>query len=265
MSFPNVIYGDYGDEKVAQSAAIGNLPLGKLMILPDGTKCHLARCGSAASLLAGQLTSTLAEVAGHGNVSGSGLLASVTTTYNAVGDTSVILLSQSAAITKDQYAGGLLNVLGPAASTYIGHVYRIKGNLSCAVSAKATITLETNDPLKVAFKAGSTLCSLRKSPYADQVVFDGATVVAPPMGATPVAVSTSFYYWAVTRGLASLLQSATVVVTGGPIQPAVSAAGSVTTVAATAGTAGGYGPHAIGFALGAAAASQAVLCYLTLE
>ena len=264
MSYPNVIYGDFGDEKVAQSTAIGSLPLGQLMILPDGRKFRHGQA-AAASLLAGQIVSTSAAVSKHGDASGSGLLASATVTNNAIGNTAVILLTNSAAITKDQYAGGYLHVMGPAASTYIGHVYRIKSNLSCAVSAKATITLEPTDPLKVAFKAGTTICGLRRSSYKDLIVNDGATVIAPVMGAVPVAVSTSFYFWTQRSGEASLLQAETVLVNGTAIIASSVEAGSVTVaLSASAALTISINRH-LGQALMTAAASQAVLCYLTLE
>lgn|SRR3990167_979303 len=266
-SFPeSIVYLGYGDEKVAQSTAFGSLPLGHAMELPDGRKFRLMRCGSATALGAGVITSTSAEVAGHGNVSGSGLLTSATTTENLAGDTAVYLISKSAAVTLNQYAGGFLQVLGPAASTaYIGRVYKIKANNSTAVSTRFKITLETTDSLKADLKAGTTLCSLRRSSFAEQIIFDPGTVIAGPMGATPTAVSASFYYWGQTRGECSLQQSATMIVTGAPVHCAVSVAGSVTTLAATAATAGGYAAVEVGRALGAGAASEAVLTYLTIE
>ena len=55
MSFPNVIYGDYGDEKVAQSTKIGSLPLGQLMILPDGRAFRHTRAHTAQAMTAGYL------------------------------------------------------------------------------------------------------------------------------------------------------------------------------------------------------------------
>ena len=267
MAYPNVIYGDYGDEKVAQSAKIGNLPLGQLMILPDGRKFRMARAGSVTALKAGVITSCSSETAGHGNVSGSGLLTSATTTENLAGDEVVYLIAKTAAVVKDEYAGGLLNILGPAASTaYIGRVHKIKANeAASAASIRFKVTLENGDPLKADLKAGTTLCSLRKDPYGEQIVFSPGTIIAPPMGATPTAVSASFYYWAQRGGEASLQQSATVIVVGEPVHCAVSVAGSVTTIAATAATAGGYAAVPVGFALGAAAASEAVLTYLTIE
>ena len=235
MSFPNVIFGDYGDEKVAQSAKIGNLPLGALMLLPDGRKFRLSQMGVSA-MSAGQLVSTTVSVAGHGGISGSGLLASTTVTDNLAGATAVVLLAKTGAVTLDQYADGNLNVIGPAASSQIGHTYKIKSNKSCANATTLLITLEQTDPLIESASAGATLHSLRLSPYSGGLVMSTSALVAPLMGSTPVAVSASFYFWAQRGGLASLRQGVTVCVVGQPVMAASAEAGSVTAWAVSAAT-----------------------------
>ena len=134
MEYPNVIYGDYGDEKVAQSTKIGDLPLGQLMVLPDGRKFRHAKAGGTA-LSAGIIVGASAGSAGHGNLAGTFLKASATTTRNLKGDRVVYLATSRAAFTKDQFADGYLNVQGPAASSYIGHVYKIEANDSAAANS----------------------------------------------------------------------------------------------------------------------------------
>ncbi|GAF90558.1 unnamed protein product, partial [marine sediment metagenome] len=209
MSFPNVIYKGFGAEKETGSAKIGSLPLGQIMKLPGGNEYRHTKASSAASLGAGVIVSSPLAVSGHGTVSGSGLLASATTTYNPVGATTVRLLAKSAAFTTDQYADGTLNVQGPALSGYIGHTYRIKSNKSAASVSELELELEKNDGLQVAFSAGATFCSLLKNQYQDTVVCATALY---PVGITPVAVSAGHYFWAQTDGIASVVQGATVCV-----------------------------------------------------
>lgn len=266
MSYPNIIYGDFGEEKRAQSTRIGDLPLGQLMILPDGRKFRHAQAGSATDLATGAVVGTTAEVAGHGNISGSGLQASsvahngvAVSAQNLSGQNKVVLRTQTAAVTKDQYAGGYLQILGPAGSAYIGQVYRIKENESAAVSAQCQFTLEPSDPLKTTLASVSTLCSLRKSTYADAIVAACAQV-GPIIGVTPVAVTKSFYFWAQRSGIASIKQGATVVVAGSAVMVGVPA-GSIELAVAASNIQGGF----LGRALGAAAASQAVLVDLDIE
>jgi len=275
MSHPNVIYGDYGDEKVAQSAKIGNIPLGQLMILPDGRKFRLAKCSSATALEAGAIVASSAGLAGNGNVSGSGLVASATTTLNAVGDLDVYVATSKLAFTKDQLADGMMNVQGPAASTYIGYVHKIKGNAaaaSVAAGGDLKITLYDTDPLKVAFKAGTTTVSVRQSLYKDAVVLDSSTVIAGPIGTTPTAVSASFYFWCQRSGEASIQTSASECIDGEAVFCDTAAAGSCTEQPDTADTStivAAYNLHikqrALGFAREVSAASEAVLVDLQLE
>lgn len=265
MSYPNIVYGNYGDEKTSQSAKIGGLPLGQLMILPDGRKFRHARAGSATDLEAGAIVSTTATAVGHGGVSGSGLLASATTTENQAGDTDVYLTSKSTVITKNDYAEGMLNVLGPAASSYIGHVYKIKANDSSAVSSKVKFTLYPRDGLKVTAKAATTLHSLRKSPYTDAIVMNAATVIAPVMGGTPSAVTKSHYFWVQRGGECSMQQSATVCVVGEPVMADTALAGSVTLAVAGSATTDTQDNVIIGQCLEGAAASQAVRIDLRIE
>jgi len=273
MGYPNVIYGVYGDEKNAQSTKIGGLPLGQSMILPDGRKFRHAHASSAASLLAGVVVQGAAPVTGHGQISGSGLLASATTTENKIGDTAVYLTNKSVAITKNQYADGVLTVIGPAGSTaYIGRTYRIKENDSCAVSTKVKFTLYPEDPLVADMAPGSTLCAPRHNNFEGCIVFADTS---PPAGVVPTAVSAGFYFWAQRSGDAACIQSATVCVDGDPVMCDTALAGSVTltpTVAATADTAvisTAYNlsirTFPIGIARGAGGASQAVIVDLRLE
>ena len=259
MSYPNVVYLQHGREKVAQSAKIGNLPLGQLMVLPDGRKFRHAQAGSATDLEAGVVVGASASVVGHGGISGSGLTASATATNNAAGDTNVVLLTKSAAVTKDQYAGGMLNVVGPAGSTYIGQNYKIKSNKSAAVSSKLEITLEPNDGLKVAFAAVTTVCSLSKGAHAEAIV-QASAPIGPVIGATPVAVTKSYYFWAQRSGPASLQQAVTVCTAGEAVMVGAEA-GSVTLAIAGSVINGGY----IGQAMEQAAASQAIQVNMDLE
>lgn len=259
MAYPNVIYGDYGDEKVAQSTKIGSLPLGQLMILPDGRKFRHSRAG-AASLEAGVVVSTTAGVTGHGaNVAGSGLKASSATTDNLAGATAVVLLAKTVAFTKNQYEDGFLSIDSPAASTMIGHIYKIKSNKSCAAAATLNITLYQTDPLKVSLAPVTTLCALRKSTYDDAIVAATAPV-GPLIGTTPVAVSTTHYFWAQRSGPASLQEAVTVCVAGSAVMVGLEA-GSVTLGIAASIIAGQF----IGQAMGTAAAASCVIVNLTLE
>ena len=263
MSYPNVIYGDYGDEKVTAASAIGGLPLGQLMILPDGRKFRHAQCGSAAAVSAGDVVSPSAGSAGHGAVSASGISAAATTTYNAIGDTVVHLVCNSAtSVLANHYADGLLNVQKSAG---IGHVYRIKENTSCASASAFSVTLDPDDPLEVAFAATSTKVSLRRSPYKEAVLMSGSACIAPPMGVAPVAVTASHYFWVQRGGPCSIKTSGTTVTVGSPFCACTAADGKITAGAAASAATNVWDTVPLGFALEVCTAADAVIGDLRLE
>ena len=47
-SFPNIIFGAYGDEKATSSTKVHGHELGQLMVLPDGRKYRYAKSGGTA-------------------------------------------------------------------------------------------------------------------------------------------------------------------------------------------------------------------------
>ena len=260
MSFPTVIYKGFGSEKVAQSTKIGNLPLGQIMMLPDGRIFRHARAGGTA-LEAGVVVSATAGLAGDGNVAASGLIASATTTLNKAGDTDVYVATSLTAFTLDQFADGYMNVQGPAASSYIGSVYRVKGNAAAAsvqAGGDLKITLEKGDGLQEDFKAGTTFVSLRKSPYTNNIV---AASIKTIVGTTPIAVSANFYYWCQNKGVASVQTSATTVTDGAPVAISKAEAGSVTLFVAVSGAT----QHLIGQALETVTAADAALIDINID
>jgi len=264
MSYPNVIYGDFGDEKVAQSTKIGNLPLGQLMILPDGRKFRHAKA-AAAALSAGIVVSTTAGVAAHGNVAASGLVASATTTHNVAGATDVYIVAGSVAFTKDMWADGYMNVQD---DTGEGHVYFVKSNDSGAASTQIKVSLYPNDKIKTAFNPNTTTVSLRKSLFTDQIIGATGTLIAPVTGTTPTAVSASFYFWVQRGGPASLRTGATTVVNGDRVVAATATAGSVTvhTTADTSTVVAAFNKNTyVGTALETVTATEQALVDVNLE
>src|SRR3990167_11513554 len=120
MSFPNIIYGDYGDEKRAQSTRIGGNQLGALMILPDHSEFHHSRAPSGTALTAGYLyqgpdvpsdTMLVKSIVPNGTI--------------AIGATSVAgTTGGTSAITTDQYRDGWLIVPASTAHPGAGRTYK---------------------------------------------------------------------------------------------------------------------------------------------
>ncbi len=218
MSFPNVIYGRYGDEKVTAASAIGGLPLGQKMILPDGREFVHVRAATAAGLTVGALCVEAACIADHG----CGSADMMTTAVAAIGATTVVLSSGTTAITANWYAGGELFIRD---STGEGYVYKIKSNNAATVGVTCTVILEPSDPIVVALDA-TTTSGLRASRY-DRVLTRAAAsgAVGAPAGVPVTAVSAGYYAWLLKKGSGAGL-AGTASVVGDPVVANTGVAGA---------------------------------------
>ncbi len=260
MSFPNVIYGKYGDEKVTAASAIGGLPLGQKMILPDGREYAHAKEGGTACVT-GKIYVQDAAVADHGNVAGSALQVA---TDAAIGATTVIITAGgTTVIAANDYAGGYLNVTAGSTAAAVGQVYKIKSHNAATLGVTCTVVLEPTDDLKTALVGSSTLVSLRTSPYNALILkASGSTYIGAIAGVWPVTVAANAYGWIQRKGLASVFQAATATSNGNPVCCSSTDAGAVSTLLAAATTL--YDHVCIGQTVAASDASKYALTMLNL-
>jgi len=226
MSFPNVIYGKYGDEKVAQSTAIGGLPYGQNMVLPDGRHFVHGRAGTAA-LNPGQVCVQGSTIPDHGCGTADQLLASTA----AIGATSIVVTAGgTTAIAANYYDGGEMFVRD---DTGEGYVYKVKTNNSTATGSTATISLEDTDGLIVALGASATV-GLRRDLYREVITRPtGSAQVGPAAGVPVVAASAGFYTWLQKKGPGPGLVAATAIVIGQPVVASTAIAGSLAPLVAS--------------------------------
>jgi hypothetical protein len=261
MSFPNVIYGRYGDEKVTAASAIGGLPLGQKMILPDGREFALCKEGGTAGI-AGNIYIQEAAVADHGNVAGSALQVAVSADVGAT--TVVVTAGGTTVIGADEYASGYLNITAGSTSAAVGHLYRIKSNNAATKSVTCTITLEPFDGIASALVASSTLVSLRVSPFKNLILKAAAsTFVGAVAGVLPVAIPANYYGWVQRAGVATVLQAATATSIGNYVCCSSTDAGAVSTLLAAATTL--YDHIVVGQTIAASDASKYAVTMLKLN
>jgi len=263
MSFPNIIYGDYGDEKVISATKIGNLPLGQRMVLPDGRIFAHALSTSGSTLSAGKLCIQPAGVADHGNVAASGLVTASTSVQTvAIGNTSIILtVGATTVITKDQYADGFLTL---QSSTGAGVVYKVASHAAATLSATVTINLAEGDAIAATIAAGTTTAGLRGNVYSGVTIrAAGSTAVGVPVGVPPMAVLASRYFWIQTRGTCSGLAGGSTIVTGDAVVAGSVEAGSFVPHAAAATTE--FNWHPLGFAQNTVTAASYGTIFLTID
>lgn len=259
MAFPVHIYGNYGDERTAQSTKIGSLPLGTRMILPDGRIFAHARASTAAAISAGLICVEAAT-------SSSAHVANLTASAAAGATTINITLTATGAVTKDQFTDGYIFVNDSGAGTGEGYVYKVKGNNSGAVSTTVQFQLYETDTVQVALAAASTEVGIRVNEF-DHILHraTGTGAVGIPAGVAGVAASAGFYHWTQRRGPACVLSAGTVATTGVPVASATTVAGGVakSTIAADTTTVGDFN---IGWCMSPAGASTDYdLIYLQLD
>jgi hypothetical protein len=220
MGMPSVVYGDFGDEKTAQSTAINGFPLGIKMVLPDGREFVHAKAATAAALGIGQIMVSKAVAGTSVNV-----VASSATVVPSIGATTIVLTMPATTLCTvvNQYADGYVAI---SDTTGEGHTYKIKTSSTAAAASTATFTLYPNDKLKVALAGASSECTIHESEYYDVLArAAGTTAVGVLAGVPNVAVSAGFYCWLQKRGVATVLCSGTIGVAGSYIAAATTEAG----------------------------------------
>ena len=167
--------------------------LGTLRITKDGRKFRYAKAGSSDLCpgkmgLCAALDSQLVDEAGIAM---------------AVGDYSVAqVVTSGVAMAENELRGGYFQVQSAPGP---GQNYLITGNT--LIDASGTIVnVSLDDPIRVAITTSSKV-SLVRSPWYE--VYESSTGEAMAAGVAPIVVTTLYYYWAQTGGMANVLQEGT--------------------------------------------------------
>jgi len=251
-SFPNVIWGHYGDEKTAQSTKIAK-ELGTLLILPDGRKYRHAKSGGTALAVGTILRQgPLSDLVMDQDV--------VVAADAAIGATKVSAIMGGTSIAANYYEDGYMYT---NLSAGVGSVYKIKSHIATtAAAATLEFQLHTEDPLSVAVVATSSKVGFRQNEYGNCLLNPaGSAFLGVICGIPPVAVSAGWYFWCQRSGAAVAKASGTAMVMGEGVSCSTVEAGSLT----ISSTAGDEEMDVVGHALAVGAASTYVLINLELE
>ena len=179
---------------IYEQSATAKETLGTLRITQDGRKFRYAKAG-AADLVAGNMGLGAALNAAHVN---EAILAAV-----AIGSGSLDLtVTAGSALAANQLKGGYFQVTD---GTGQGQNLMIAGNSVISASGTA-IQIALDDGIKVALDTTSEFTLVQSPWYA---TYESATGEAMVAGVAPIAVTTLYYYWAQTGGIANVLQEAT--------------------------------------------------------
>jgi len=218
VSFPNIIYGDFGDERIAQSSAIGSLPLGTKMVLPDGREFRHTVCATAA--VVGKLYQGDTLASGTGNIKSLAVVSAIAGAYTAV-----ITMSATGGISGNQYDDGYL-FSAASTGTGSGYAYKIKTASTAAAASTTTVTLY--EPIKVTLSAATTTVGLRVNEFKNPILTTADTVgVNTIVGVAPTAIAAGYYGWMQTSGPAAVFTDNTTLVVGMPAVPSTTVAGAV--------------------------------------
>jgi hypothetical protein len=167
--------------------------IGTKAITRDG-KVYRWSLNGAVALAEGKVNTGVARVANHTN------MALASTSNIAVGSTQVSVTLGGTAVTADQYLDGFLFINDGAG---VGQCYQITGH-TVQASTSGTLVVTLADALTVALSTSTTKVTLLPNPNANTVVAP-AVVSNPVNGVSNVPVAAGAYYWAQTRGMASVL------------------------------------------------------------
>ncbi|MBU0906688.1 MAG: hypothetical protein KKE05_00865 [Nanoarchaeota archaeon] len=185
--------------------------LGTLRITQDGRKFRYAKAG-AADLAAGKF--------GLGAALSAYVVNEIILVAVAIGKQTLDLtITTGTAIAENELRGGYFQVQD---GTGEGQNLMIAGNTAMAASG-TTIQVALEDPIRVALDTTSEF-NLVRSPW--WAVYESDTGEAFPGGVAPIAVTTLYYYWVQTGGVAICLQEGTPAV-GTNLVVSTATAGSV--------------------------------------
>ena len=215
MSFKNHNFGtnriggtgigsQYGQGLYAESST-AVYPMGEKLELSDGRVFRYGKTAAsiAAGLLVSQDLSATSLVETDGAIPIEASQASGFST--AAGSTQVQITLAS--VTKDQYAGALLQITDDAGE---GIQYRIKSNSATDASSSGEVDFYLFDPIHVAVTNASDVAIVGGLWY--DVI--GATSTSDYLisGVTPIAFTSDYYGWFQTAGIATILSDTSIAI-----------------------------------------------------
>ena len=262
MSFPTVVYGSYGDEKVTSTTKIGGLPLGTEMRLLDGREYSHSRVGASA-LVAGKLYQGKAGEANTIYIKNVGLAATA-----AVAATSISITSAGTALGANVYDDGYL-FAASSIGTGIGYLYKVKSAATTAAGSTSVVTLEPGDDVVVAMEGGTTKVGMRKNEYDSVLLTTADTIgVNTLAGVACATAAASAYCWLQRRGPAAVFGDNSTLIVGTPVIASSTVAGAVGTFATgaadTAGVRYARNMQLVGIVMSVAASAEFSLINLKL-
>lgn len=191
------------EQDIHQISSTQQGALGLIAETKDGRVFRYGLAG-AADLAVGKLVQQSAVVANHQNVVVTG----------SAGDMTAVVTLGATLATADQYKDGYLSGLS---GTGAGQTVRIRTHGAAALSTALTLYLA--EPLTTTF-ASTPKASLTKNPYAGGIISASGETTQQVTGVPIITVTTAYYGWFQTKGIAAVLVNGTPAVGSGLIKSA---------------------------------------------
>ena len=212
------IGSQYGQGLYAESST-AKFPIGEKLELSDGRVFRYGKTAAAvaAGILVSQDLSATSLVETDDAIPVEGGQAAGFST--AAGSTQVQITLAS--VTEDQFAGALLQITDDAGE---GIQYRIKSNSATDASSSGEVDFYLFDPIHVAVSNASDVAIVGGLWY--DVIAATSTSDYVIAGVTTIAMTSGYYGWLQTAGIATILSDGTIAI-GGNLTLSDSTAGAV--------------------------------------
>jgi len=217
--------------------------LGAKYVDSNGAVYRYVKVGGTATV-AGKLYDGPAEIANHQNIT-----VAAAAVANA---TSVTVTLGATAATANYYAGGKMVVNDEDGQ---GFSYTIKSHPAASLSTTLVLTLDADEPIITALTTSSQV-TLVPNQY-NGVIIHAASETGIPIGVATKVITTLYYGWIQTRGIASCLIDASPADVGQEVDASTTTDGS--------GTLGTVATASIGYALESGVSTEYNSIFLMMD
>lgn len=228
------------------SAVPSGYMIGQYVQGPNGTGYRLALSGG--TLTVGNLLQSAAD-----DTQFNSMTVPATVAAGTKQETGVTITNGTTAVTANQFDGGFLLV---SVTPGLGESYGITGHGTATNGSSWKLYLDR--PIRTAWTT-STKVTVKRNPYSGVIQFPATTQTGIPAGACIYAITSAYYGFVQTHGMASLLSDGSTFAVGSEVGTPSGTAGCVTVFAA------GTTHTAVGYALSAADSGKCIPVFLQID
>ena len=194
--------GGFGQQGIFEESSTPKFPVGQIVELSNGNRYRYGYTGAA--IAAGLLVSQ--DLSATSLVETNNIVIAAASGFDPAAGSKQFQITL-ASVTLDQYSGALLQITDDAGE---GHQYRIKSNSATGATTSGKVDIYLYDGIKVALTTASDIAIVGE--LWSNVV--GATAATDYVisGVTTMAMTSGYYGWFQTAGVATILADGTIAI-----------------------------------------------------